>query len=189
MTWYEFLLFFHILMSALWVGGGAMMQMFALRAIRAQNAKRMVDFTGDVSFIGGFFLTPVSLLVVLAGVLMVIDSDFWSFDMDWITIALILFATTFLAGATFFGPESGRIAKLIASEGPESPVVEARIRRLLALTRADLMLLFLIVFDMSVKPTWDDAWLWIAVGFFAVLGALLVRQGLSTRLTAASSTS
>ena len=189
MTWYEFLLFFHILMAALWVGGGAMMQMFALRAMRAPDPKRLVDFTGDVSFIGSRFLTPVSLLVVLAGVLMVIDSDFWSFDMDWITIALILFAITFLAGATFFGPESGRIAKLIETQGPDSPEALHRIQRLLALTRADLMLLFLIIFDMAVKPTWGDAWLWIAVGFFAVVGALLVRNGLNARLTAASSTS
>jgi uncharacterized membrane protein YjjP (DUF1212 family) len=109
--------------------------------------------------------------------------------MDWVTIALILFATTFLVGALFFGPESGRIAKLIAAEGAESPVVEQRVRRLLALTRADLMLLFLIIFDMSVKPTWDDSWLWIAVAFFGVLAAVLVRQGLTTRLTAAPSTS
>jgi uncharacterized membrane protein len=185
-TWYEFLLFFHILTAALWVGGGAMMQMFALRAMRAQDAKRLADFTGDVSFIGSRFLTPVSLLVILAGVLMVVDADYLSFDMDWITIAFILFAITFLAGALFFGPESGRIAKLIESEGPSSPQVLARIQRLLALTRADLMVLFLIIFDMAVKPSWDDAWLWIAVGVFALLGAVLVRNGLNAKLPAAS---
>jgi hypothetical protein len=42
-------------------------------------------------------------------------------------------------------------------------VVQSRIQRLLALTRADLMLLFLIIFDMSVKPSWGDVRLWIAV--------------------------
>lgn len=108
-------------MAALGVGGGAMMQMFALRTMKASDAKRLADFTGDVSFIGSRFLTPVSLLVVLAGVLMVIDNDYWGFSVGWITIALILFAATSLAGAGFFGQESGRIAKLIEAEGPTSP--------------------------------------------------------------------
>jgi hypothetical protein len=100
---------------------------------------------------------------------------------------LILFAVTFLAGALYFGPEAGRIKKLIDAEGPASPAVQARIQRLLALTRADLMLLFLLIFDMAVKPSWDDVWLWIAVAVFAVLAAVLVRNGLRARLAAASS--
>jgi len=33
MSWYEFLLFVHISMAATWVGGGAMLQFFGLRAI------------------------------------------------------------------------------------------------------------------------------------------------------------
>jgi len=186
-TWYEFLLFFHISMAAVWVGGGAMIQFFAFRALRAPDPKRLADFAGDVEFIGNRLLVPVSLLAVVAGVLMVIDSDFWTFDDDWIVIGLILFATTFLAGALFFGPESGRIKKLIEAEGPGSPAVQHRIRRILALTRADLMLLFLLIFDMAVKPSWDDTWLWIAVGAFALLAAALVRDGLHTKVASATS--
>jgi hypothetical protein len=34
MTWYEFLLSFHISMAVIWVGGGAMAQLFALRTLR-----------------------------------------------------------------------------------------------------------------------------------------------------------
>jgi len=184
--WYEFLLFFHISMAVIWVGGGAMIQVFALRAMRDPDPKRLADFTGDVELIGSRMLVPVSLLAFLAGVLLVTDSDFWTFGDDWIVIGLILFATTFLAGALFFGPESGRIKKQLQAEGPSSPAVQARIQRILALTRADLMLLFLIVFDMAVKPTWDDAWLWIAVAFFAVLGVVLVSHGLRSKLAAAT---
>lgn len=185
MTWYEFLLFFHVAMAAVWVGGGTMMQLFALRALRARDPQRMADFAGDVEWIGSRILTPVSLLALVSGVLIVIDSDFWGFGDDWITIGLILFAVTFIAGATFFGPEAGRIKKLIEAEGASSPAVQARIQRILALTRADLMLLFLVVFDMAVKPTWGEAWLWIAVAFFAVLGGLLVRHGMRARLATA----
>lgn len=186
MTWYEFLLFFHISMAAVWVGGGAMIQLFALRALRARDPKRMADFAGDVEWIGSRILTAASALAFVSGLLLVIDSDFYGFGDDWITLGLILFAVTFLAGTFFFGPESGRIKKLIEAEGPTSPAVQARIQRILALSRADLMLLFLLLFDMAVKPSWDDAWLWIAVAAFAVLAALLVRNGLRGRPAAAS---
>jgi uncharacterized membrane protein len=185
MTWYEFLLFFHISMAAIWVGGAAMMQFFGLRAIRATDPQRLADVGGDIEWIGQRVLIPSSALAVVTGVLLVIDSDFIGFGDDWILLGIILFAITFLAGAGFFGPESGRLGKLVAAEGPSSPALQAKLKRLLALTRADLMLLFLIIFDMSVKPSWGDASLWIAVLAFAALAALLVWNGLNARLAAA----
>jgi uncharacterized membrane protein len=185
-TWYEFLLFVHIAMATIWVGGGATLQFVALRAIKATDPLRLAEFAGDVAYIGNRVFVPASLLALVSGVWMVLDSDFIGFGDDWIVIALILFAATFLAGSLFFGPESGRIKKQIEAEGPTSPGVQARIQRILALTRADLMLLFMIVFDMSVKPEWGDAWLWIALAGFAALAGVLVRHGLRTRLGAAS---
>ena len=185
MTWYEFLLFVHIAAVVTWVGGAAMIQFFALRAMRASDPMRLAVFGQDVEWIGNRFLTSAAGVAALSGVLMVIDADFWGFGDDWILIGIGLFAITFLAGTFFFGPESGRIGKLVESEGPSSPVVQARMKRILALSRADLMLLFLIIFDMSVKPSFGDASLWIAILVFAVLGAVLVRNGLNARLAGA----
>jgi hypothetical protein len=182
MTWYEFLLFVHIAMAVIWVGGGAMLQFIGVRVISDRDPTRLVQLGGDVEWVATRALVPASLLAFISGLLLVIDSDFIGFGDDWIVIALVLFAVTFLAGALYFGPESGRVGKLAEAEGPTSPVVQARLQRLLALTRADLMLLFLIVFDMSVKPEWGDAWLWIAVVFFAALAGLLVRNGLNAQL-------
>jgi uncharacterized membrane protein len=186
MTWYEFLLFFHIAMAVIWVGGGAMLQFIGVRVIRDPDPNRLVQLGRDVEWVATRVLVPASLLAFVSGVLLVIDSDFIGFGDDWIVIGLVLFAGTFLAGALFFGPESGRVGKLAEAEGPTSPVVQARLQRLLALTRADLMLLFLIVFDMSVKPEWGEAWLWIAVLFFAALAGLLVRNGLNAQLAGAA---
>jgi uncharacterized membrane protein len=188
MTWYEFLLFLHIAMAAIWVGGAAMMQFFGLRAIQAADPRRLAEVGGDIEWIGNRVLVPSSALAVISGVLMVIDSEFFGFGDDWIVIGIILFAITFIAGAGFFGPESGRLGKLIEAEGPSSPAVQAKLKRLLALTRADLMLLFLIIFDMAVKPSWGDASLWIAVLAFAALAALLVWNGLNARLAGAPAT-
>jgi uncharacterized membrane protein len=185
-SWYEFLLFFHISMAVIWIGGGAMIQFFALRVLKAADPMRMADFARDVEWLSTRVFIPSSLLAFVSGLLLVIDAEFVGFGDDWIVIGLILYATTFLAGALFFGPESGRIGKLIETEGPTEPAVQARIQRLLALTRADLMLLFLIVFDMAVKPAWGDLSLWIAIAGFAALAAVLVRNGLNARIGGAA---
>ena len=186
MSWYEFLLFVHVSVAVIWVGGATMIQFFALRTLRVPDPMRLAEFSGDVEWVGTRVLMPASLLAVVSGVWMVIDSDFLGFGDDWIVIGIILFAITFLAGALFFSPEAGRIKKLIQTEGPTSPAVQARIQRILALTRADLMLLFLIIFDMTVKPEWGDLWLWVAIAGLAVLGGVLVRNGLRTRTAEAA---
>jgi uncharacterized membrane protein len=185
-SWYEFLLFVHIAFAVIWVGGGAMIQFLALRAIKATDPLRLAEFAGDVEYVANRVFVPASLLALVSGIWMVLDSDFIGFGDDWILIGLILFAATFLAGALFFGPESGRIKKQIQAEGPTSAAVQARIQRILALSRADLMVLFLLVYDMAVKPQWGDAWLWIALAGFAALAGVLVRHGLRTRLGAAA---
>lgn len=173
-------------MAVTWVGGGAMIQFFALRAMRATDPMRLVDLGRDIEWIGTRVLMPTALLAVVSGVLMVIDSDIWGFGDDWIVIGIALFAITFLAGTFFFGPESGRLSKLAEAEGPTAPVVLAKLQRLLALSRADLMLLFLIIFDMSTKPSWGDGSFWVAVVVFAAVAALLVRNGLNAQLAGAA---
>jgi uncharacterized membrane protein len=120
MTWYEFLLFFHISMAVVWVGGGATLQFVGLRTIKASDPMRLVHLGQDIEWIGTRVLLPSSLLAALSGVLLVIDSDFWGFGDDWIVIGIVLFAVTALAGALFFGPESGRLGKLAEAEGPTS---------------------------------------------------------------------
>ena len=89
-------------------------------------------------------------------------------------------------GGRIPGPqEAGRIAKLVALHGAGSPEALARIRRILMISRIDLVVLFLIIFDMSVKPAWGDLSLWVAIAGFAALAAILVRNGLNARLAAA----
>ena len=179
-TWFQFLLFVHIAFVAIWLGGAAMLQFLSLRALGSDDPVRTAHFAADAEWVGLRIFVPASLLVLVAGILMVLDSDFYGFGDDWVLIALVLFAVTFAAGAGFFGPESGRIAKLIETEGPTSPAVGARVRRLLVLSRADLVLLFLIVYDMVVKPELWSGDFWVAVVIAAVLAALLVRQGLNS---------
>jgi uncharacterized membrane protein len=174
LTLYEFLLFLHIAAAAIWVGGGAMVQLMALRVLAKNDPAALADFSAGVEKVGNRALVPAALTALLSGFGLVWESDFWTIGDDWIVIGLILFAITFISGAAFFGPESGRITKLIRAEG--AVAAQPRIRRLLVLTRIDLIVLFLIIFDMSVKPSFDDGW--------TLLGALLVAVALAFAFTA-----
>lgn len=182
MSWYEFLLFAHISMAAIWVGGSTMMQFFGLRAIKVPDPMRLIQVGQDIEWIGNRVLIPASAFAVVTGILLVIDSDFWGFGDDWIVIGLVLFAVTFLTGAAFLGPESGRIAKMVALHGAGSPGARLRIRRILILSRIDLVVLFLIIFDMSVKPSFDDAgWLIAAVLVAAAIAAAVTVPAMRVR--------
>jgi uncharacterized membrane protein len=188
LTWYTFLLFVHVTMAVIWVGGGLMMQLFGVRAVMSGDPSRLATLGEDIEWIANRVFIPASLLAFLSGILLVLESDFYGFGDDWIGVGLALYATTFLAGVLFLGPESGRVGKLNAEGSPEAG---ARTLRLIMVTRLDLVLLFLLVYTMTVKPDFGDAAsiLWGLAGA-AVAAALIywryrvaVAQGPPVRAT------
>jgi uncharacterized membrane protein len=169
LTWYSFLLFAHVSLAVIWVGGGLMMQLFVVRAQMSGDPTRMAAIGEDIKWIADRVFVAASLLAFASGVLLVIESDFYGFGDDWIVIALVLYATTFLAGLLYLGPEAARVGKL-AGEG--SPEAGPRMTRLLMLARLDIVLLFAIIYDMTVKPDFGDASsiLWGLAGAAAIAG-------------------
>jgi uncharacterized membrane protein len=174
-SWYEFLLFAHIATAVIWIGGSLMMQFFALRAMMSGDPSRLATLGGDIEWIASRVFTTVPLLAFVSGILLVIESEFYGFGDDWIVIALVLYGVTFLSGVLFFGPESGRIGKLTAAGAPEAG---ARTQRLIVLSRIDLVVLFLILYDMAVKPDFGDpaSILWGLAGALVAAGLVYWRH-------------
>jgi uncharacterized membrane protein len=177
-TWFSFLLFVHVAMAVIWIGGGLMMQFFAMRASMSGDPSRMAAVGQDIHWIANRLFIPASLLAFVSGLLLVIESDFYGFGDDWIVIGLALYATTFLAGLLYLGPEAARVGKLSAEGSPETG---ARSARLIFLARLDLTLLFLIIYDMTVKPDFGDAAsiLWGVVGAAVAAGVVYWRYRLA----------
>lgn len=149
MDTHEFLLFGHLLFVITWVGTDIGLQILSLRALA--RPERSVDFMADVEWLGTRLLMPASLLVLVFGILLVNEVGYDFGDL-WITLAFAAFLFSFLLGAGFLGPESGRISKLADERGPAERDVQRRIRRVLWFSRLELLVLIAIVLDMVVKP-------------------------------------
>ena len=148
-TTYQWLLTAHILAAVIWVGGAFATQVYAMRAQRA-GPGRVAEFAGDIEWLGTRVFIPASLTLVVFGFLLAEEAN-WAWEF-WLYAGLAVWALSFLVGAGFLGPESGRINKLSAEFGPEHPDVQARLRRIFVISRIELVLLILIVLDMTLKP-------------------------------------
>jgi hypothetical protein len=82
----------------------------------------------------------------------VLDSPAWEFSQFWVSAGLTVFLASFITGAGFLGPESGRIGRAAQELGAADLGVQRRIRRVLLISRIELLFLILVIFDMVVKP-------------------------------------
>jgi uncharacterized membrane protein len=168
MTWYELLLFLHIVAVIVWLGSGLLIQILATRAERADDAEGLRRVASDSAALGETLFIPASLATVIFGVLLVIDGP-WSFDTLWIVLGLAGYLGTFLTGILVMKPGSEKIAAIMErDQGVMSAEAEIEIRKLLTKGRLDTVVLYLVVAVMALKPTGDD------VGFLVALAAIVV---------------
>ena len=114
---------------------------------------------------------PASLVTVVFGIALVIESDAWTFSYLWIVLGLIGYAATFVTGFFFLRPASERIAADMEREGGRlTPELRVRIRKLIVMARVDYLTFAIVVLDMVVKPTGDDAGVLIAMAAILTAG-------------------
>jgi hypothetical protein len=142
-----------------------------------RDGKRQADFAKDTEVVGSRVCIPASLLLFLAATGMMINLDL-PWGQNWIVLCLIAFGLSLLVGVGFLSPESGRLAELIGEHGPGAPMVQARIRRLLTVSRCELVVLLSVVLNMVMKPVGQPGWFWgifvvMVLGIAAVIAAYL----------------
>ena len=150
---YNTLKFLHVLAAITWVGSEVYAQVLATRVIREQDPEHLGVVARDIGVMGKTLLMPASITTLIFGIALIFYSPAWNFGQTWVLIGLGGIAATIITGAGFLGPESERLGKL-AEEGhtPAEPDVERRIRKILAISRVDLVVLILVVADMVFKP-------------------------------------
>ena len=176
MTWYTFFKWIHVTAAVIWVGGAAMVQAYAFRVLATRDGRRQAEFAKDTEIVGMRVFIPSTIVLFLAAIGLMVNGH-WSWGQNWTVFALIVLVLSFAVGAGFLGPESGRIAALIEAEGPESPAVGARIRRILMISRCELVVLLAVIWSMVVKPTGQAGWFCGAlVVTFAAVAAIVANH-------------
>lgn len=155
MTLYELLVVLHVFAVIIWLGAAFVLAVLVFGAERAGDKEKEAGYHADVDWLSTRLFIPASLSVLVLGFLLVAEGS-WSLDQLWIAIGLAGWLATFLIGILFFKPAAERIAALKEEHGPDHPEVVHLIRRVNVIDRVDLLVLFLVVADMAIKPTGDD---------------------------------
>jgi len=150
---YNSLKYVHVLSAVVWVGGACTIQAFAIRISATGDGARMATFAKDAEYVGNRIFLPSSIILLVSGIFTIRESSgIWSYDQTWVQIGLAMIVVSIAIGAGFIGPEAGRVARAIEKEGIESAEATRHIRRIFLVSRFELVLLLLVIFDMVVKP-------------------------------------
>ncbi len=191
MTLYEFLLFIHIAASTVWIGAGFLSLLLATTYDRESDEAAIKRFLHDQEWLAMKLFVPASLIVVLFGIALVIESDAWTFGYLWIVLGLIGYAATFVTGFLFLRPASERVGQEMERQGGRlTPSLRADIRKLIVTARVDYVTFTLVVFDMVAKPTGDDAGVLVAMALILAVGIayiLVSVRAIDTRRRTAAS--
>jgi len=170
LSYYEVLLFVHVLGVAIWLGTGFALLVLGDRFGRARDNQALQSLFGQSEWLATRIFIPVSLIAVVTGILLVIEGP-WSFDQLWVLLGLAGFVATFLTGLLMIKPESERIAAQLARDGMTTEASRA-ISSMFARQRIDYTVIALVVADMTLKPTGDDVLTLVLMA--AVLAAVVV---------------
>lgn len=149
-TTYQWYLAVHILAAVLWVGGAFTIQLLAIRASRPGGRIQLASLSAEIEWVGTRVFIPSSLILVIFGFLLVGKGD-WDME-GWIVFALVVWIASFVVGAGFLGPQSGKLSADIERHGPDSPQALERLQRIFLVSRVELVFLILVVLDMALKP-------------------------------------
>ena len=171
MTLYELLLFIHIGATIIWIGAGFLSLVLAIGYDKDSDEPALLRFMKDQERLALRLFVPASVIVVIMGISLVIESDAWSFDQLWIVLGLVGFAATFVTGVMIMKPGTEKLgAEMEAAGGRLTDHIQIGIRRLMVKARVDYLVLTLVVFDMVVKPTGDDTVVLIAMAVALIAG-------------------
>ncbi len=170
MVRYELYLFLHVVGAIVWLGAGLTLSVLAYRATRARDNQSLQKLAAESTALSTTVFMPAALTVLAMGILMVVDGP-WEFSQLWIVLGLSGYALTLATGLLFAKPKTEKIDAMIGKAGGMTPDAARETQRLLVIGRADLVVLYLIVADMVLKPSGGDVG--VLAGMAAVLAAAL----------------
>src|SRR4051812_38679815 len=93
----------HVLGAIVWVGGGLMLSVVAMRVRKSADPNAIPEFARMLTYLGLRVFAPAVLAVLVFGVWMVLISSEWNFGQGWVPLAIGLLLVAFLIGAVYLG--------------------------------------------------------------------------------------
>ena len=148
---YDVVKYVHIVCAIIWVGGATYSQLLGFLVARSGDPTDIPKMARNFERIGTRVFLPASIILFLAGLFMTINR--WSFQTTWISIAIALWLVSVLIGAVYVGPRLPKMAGAFDADGPRSTAGLGLLRSIILISRAELVMLFVIVGLMVLKPT------------------------------------
>jgi uncharacterized membrane protein len=147
---YSLIKYVHVICAIIWVGGAFTTQLLAIKAERSNDPADLPKLGATASDIGLKVFLPASILLFVAGLILVVQR--WSFSSLWVSVSMVLWLASVLVGALYLGPTSAKVGKAYAAEGPGSVAGRAGLDRIFLISRLELVSFAVIVFLMVAKP-------------------------------------
>jgi uncharacterized membrane protein len=151
-TWFGIFKIVHVGFAVFWVGGGLLLTALALRAERSKDPEELATIARQATFVGEKLFAPASGVVLAMGIAMVINSPEIGFGDAWVIIGLVGFAISFVTGIAVLAPRAKRLVELFDTVGATAPQTQAAVKEILLISRVDIAVLVIVVFDMLMKP-------------------------------------
>src|SRR5581483_609347 len=118
--WYALFKAVHVSLAVVWVGGGLLLTVLAIRAQRAMDPKEVVMIARQAAFAGEKIFAPAGLVVFLMGIAMMINTS-WGWGHFWVIVGLLGYVSTFTLGIGYLSPMAKKIDASAAENGPTHP--------------------------------------------------------------------
>jgi len=149
---HEWLAFFHVLASMVWVGAVVLNNAMMTRASRDRDRTAVLRLFREFEWVGPRLIGPSAAVVIGLGIWLVILEEWAAFSQVWIWLTLVLLAVSMGQNGIYSAPEGRRVADLADQRGAEDGEVRRRLGRLLWLGRLDVLILVIVVGLMVFKP-------------------------------------
>ena len=151
-SWYLAFKAIHVGAVVLWIGGGALLTFLAISTERAADPARLLEVARQAEWASTRIFVPSSFVVLGMGIAMTINGDL-DWGQFWLVFGLVAWVISAATGIVFLTPRIKQLNALIEERGERDEAVQAALQPILLAARLDIALLFLIVIDMTVKPS------------------------------------
>ena len=150
MELYDILQFVHVVAAITWVGGAILFHILGERVVASDDPARVQAMLDDSEHLAKRFFAPASMTVLIFGVIATINGGI-GFEEPWIVGGIAGIVISIVMGAGMIGPTSARLAERMRTSGLDDEI-RAGLNRIRMLSRADLVVLLVVVFLMVTKP-------------------------------------